>query len=197
MIRLAELATITGRTRESIRNITKARHTPWDESVFGDAGQRRYDGGHALALVVMEMLTEQGFRLREAAEAVATHKKVLAAFLDEVEASDNPAGCAERFVAGMRVCEEDDQTGRLWYPFFSFAGGDAEGILHAVSQQIARTGETSLSHGGKRLNRRIGGPHLAIAPVKECYLILRDRASRAGYEIVGRNIQKEAPEAGQ
>ena len=188
MLRLSDLAQITPRTRESIRNMTKAKTTPWEEKLSEGTGQRRYDGFHALALTIQDSLSQQGLSLPAAAEVVDMNERKITAFLDAEERGENPVG---GYIACMRVREEDDRTGEHWFLCPVIGTGSAEEIAEAVLNSIKRIGEVTPTLRGSAINRRTSGPHLSVVSIREESLKLRAIADEAGYEIHGRSIQKK------
>lgn len=180
-VRLADFAEITGRPRETIRNLTKAGALPW-EDYKADGQQRRYTGEHALNMVIAEMLNMGGASLPEAGEAVRLQRKAVRAFLEAVEEGTDPG---PRFVVVSWVFEERAALGgavqKMTYARPS--DGTAEDLQTHFGSVLS-----SLGHdwGG---SRNIGGG-LVIQSVNEAYRVLQARAEQNGFQVHGREIIK-------
>lgn len=186
---LASLAEITGRTRESLRNAQNQGRTPWDDDKFAGVTQRRFSGEEALAVVLAEMLESFGFLAADAAEFVRGHRRIIAMFLDELEAGDVPVA---RLVVGLRMPVEDSLIGVTWERGFVVGSGTLEeaedfiaGFMHKIGTEKPRAGAPD------RHVRYIGGLHVAVASVNEAYRLLQLRAKRAGFTVAGRTIVKD------
>lgn len=186
MLRLSELARICGTTTDSLRNRTRDGLLPWWEDRREEGKHRRFDGEHALLLVIADVLIAQGIGQGFAAEVVRANHKVVARFLDEI-AAGLPA--EERFIAAAKVCEESEGERPLWLPHVIPWSGSADEIVGFLAKALANTGRTWMERG--RIVRRVAGPTLAIAPVRECYLRLKAQAAAEGFRLEGRVIGRE------
>lgn len=182
-VRLADLASITGRTRDAIRALQNTGATPWDDEAFPKQGYRRYDGLHALTLVLQEMLTAQGISASQAAEFVNAQLANVERFLNELQTGD----MTPRFVAAIYVAEEDD-FGTQWLPVVYWGTGTADELMDAFAGELKATSKTVEKRGVAGTVRRIGGPHVSVAPISEAYRLLRHRAEAAGFMVDGRRI---------
>lgn len=185
MIRTGDLAAITGTTRDSLRNRLRDDELPWRDERPEDGGQRRFDGSHALRLVITDTLARQGFTLPFAAEVVRANGHLIEAFLDEIARGEDPK---ERFIAAAKVCEQLEGMPPTWFPVLSKWSGEASEIVEYVRRALDNTGRVTDERG--RINRRIAGPMIAVAPVRECYLLLKSQAADAGFRVEGRKIEK-------
>ncbi|SOC02185.1 hypothetical protein [Rhodobacter maris] len=187
-IRLQALAEITGRPREAIRNIQKSGDAPWnDADDFGDAGQRRYTGRHALALVIAEVLAAQGVSVTVIGETVRAHSLALDKFLDEIE---NSMPCTPRFVLAMSNAIEDPFTGINWEPVALYGAGTLDEVQSTILDGLKRVGQVQKSGNGDFEYRCVAGPSISLASIPEAYRLLRARAKAAGYVVDGRSIFK-------
>lgn len=191
-VRVADLASITGWTREAIRNMSRDGAAPWWESDFPDGQHRQFNGEHALALVIQSVLIEQGLTAFVAGEAVRSQIAAVRAALDAVDAgTDLP----QTLVALVQVCEEHEVSGICWMPILRTGGYEPDELVEEVRRRLA--GNARVSRQGEHLVRQVAGPRVASVPVAEAYLILCARARRAGYTILGRSIVRadSLPEA--
>ncbi|MCE6951693.1 hypothetical protein LAZ29_12220 [Cereibacter sphaeroides] len=176
-IKLTDLAGITGRSRDAIRNMQARGLLPWqDERQQG--AYRRFDGTHALALIVAEVLQSQNIPAVEVAEFVICQRHAVGAFLD---AADAGAELPDLFVSAILRAVEDPNTVQ-WMPVHGIHYGTDEELRDFFASELAMVGKTS---AGKRI---IGGPLVAVASLREAYRILRIRADAAGFAIMGRRI---------
>ncbi len=191
-VRVAHLASITGWTREAIRNMSRDGAAPWCENDFPDGQHRQFSGEHALALVIQSVLIEQGLTAFVAGEAVRTQIAAIRAALD---AADGGADLPKTLVALVQVCEEHEVSGICWMPILRTGGYEPDELVEEVRRRLAGNGR--VSRQGKHLVRQVAGPRVASVPISEAYLILCARARRAGYAIQGRNIVRSdsLPEA--
>lgn len=193
-LRLADLAEVAGTTRDAVRNMQNFQRTPWPEDGKPAGTHRRYDAGHALRIVLMEMLVAQGLTQATAAEDLQSQSFVIDRF---VAAQDAHRQIAPLFVYSLRVAHEDTWTGPRWTPTVG-GTGTAEEILDFVRFAFDRTGhERPDEDHPDRVTRQIGGPWLAVAPLAEAWRLLRYRARRAGYAIDGRRIVRVTTEPGR
>lgn len=183
-VRLAEFSAITGRPRETIRNMTKADTLPWQDDAPGDGAQRRYDGFHALAMVATEILHTQGYSMAQAAEFVLSQQRLLSIFLAGIDEDAVPAAL---FVTAFSYPEEDSWTGFHWVPSLG-GGGYSEDIIDRLTKDLDRVGETYETRKGRSTSRIVGGPHVATVFLPEAYRLLRQRAKAAGYLVDGSRI---------
>lgn len=194
-VRLADLASITGRTRDAIRALQNTGATPWDDEAFPEQGYRRYDGFHALTLVLQEMLTMQGISASQAAEFVNAQMANVERFLKELQTGD----IIPRFVAAVYVAEEDD-LGTHWFPIVYWGTGTTDELMDTLAGVLKSTSATvEKRRFGKEVTvRQIGGPHVSVAPISEAYRLLRHRAEAAGFMVDGWRIFRiEKGEASQ
>jgi hypothetical protein len=182
-VTLGDLAAITGRPRDTIRNMQNRDGTPWDDDALKTGGIRRYAVDQALALIVCEMLEQQGFKVSDAAQFVRTQTRALVLFLDNLPLGDEADA---RFVIALRVAVEDSQIGVSWQNQFLVGYGTHDEIADHIAGALDRVG--SEVRGGTSRRRTIGGPHIGVAPVAEAYRLLRARAESAGFRIDGRDI---------
>jgi len=172
---MSDLAAITKRTRDSIRNMQNQDATPWDDDVFEKGKNRRYTGYHALTLVIAEMLAVQGLSAAQASEATFTQRSNIETFLDEIEAG---APITPRFVAMVSIAKADRSIpGLHWTPTMYWGTGTAEELRNEITSHISDD-MTTVSNG----------PHVAVASVASAYRILKGRAEAAGFLIDGRRI---------
>ena len=190
-VRLDVLAKINGRfTREAIRDMEKAETTPWDDDGFPEDGYRRYDGSHALSLVLLDMLTArepegkfQGISIADSAETVVMAQHLIGKFLDAVEAHHQGP---HLFVWRLSLLIEDSLTGVYWRREEG-TEGTAEEIARAVQSSLEQVDQVRTDEDG-RSKRLIGGPYLSVASITEAYRLLQHRARQAGYVVIGRSI---------
>ena len=190
-VRLDVLAKINGRfTREAIREMQKAETTPWDDAGFPEDGYRRYDGSHALSLVLLDMLTArepegkfQGISVADSAETVVMAQHLIGKFLDAIE--DHHQG-PHLFVWRLSLLIEDSLTGVYWRREEG-TEGTAEEIAHTVQRSLEQAVQVRTDESG-RTKRLIGGPYLSVASITEAYRLLQHRARQAGYVVIGRSI---------
>lgn len=188
-VRLSDLSRITGRTPEGIRSLQKREWTPWDEDIFSEATQRRYDSTHALGLVLQEMLAAQGLTAEFAAEVLRGDAHNLSRFFGEVEAGQ---AMTPRFVAVLSVALQDD-FGVFWRPTLLAGMGTRDELANAFRAALDATGRTR--EAPKGTERQIGGPNVAVASINEAYRLLKSRAEAAGFAIDGRRILRLATDA--
>ncbi len=192
-VRLNALARINGRfTREAIREMEKAETTPWDDDGFSEDGYRRYDGSHALSLVLLDMLTArepegkfQGISVADSAETVVMAQHLIGKFLDAIE--DHHQG-PHLFVWRLSLLIEDSLTGVYWRREEG-TEGTAEEIARAVQSSLEQVDQVRTDEGG-RTKRLIGGPYLSVASITEAYRLLQHRARQTGYVVIGRSIRR-------
>lgn len=180
------LAGITGRTVPAIRHMQAHGYTPWDDKEFEAGQHRRYSGKHALALILAEMLAQQGLTNEAAASFVKDHDFLVNRFLDQIERGET---VDQAFVAALYMAEEDSMIGLRWTPVTP-AGGSAEEIVNRVSGVLSRVGHTCETRNGRSTDRIIGGLRLAVVHIPESYRLLKKRALDAGFGIDGRRIYK-------
>jgi len=186
-VRLSDFASITGRSRDAIRGLQNTGSAPWDDDAFPEKGYRRYNGQHALALVIAEMLTAQGVNASDASEFVISQSGNIGRFLDEVEAG---AGITPRFIAAIYVAEEDSFMGVRWTPTVYWGTGTADELQGAIIGAIDGVGREKTIRNGQSTIRQIGGPHVSVAPISEAYRLLRNRAEASGFIVDGRRIMR-------
>jgi len=84
-VRLTELAKITGKSRDSIRNDIAYKTVPWIEKNFEKGKQRRFSGSHVLALTIAEILIAQGHPAKFASRPIKQLFFEIERYLEEVE----------------------------------------------------------------------------------------------------------------
>lgn len=188
-VRLQALSDLTRRPREAIRNAQKSGAAPWDEAEFEDAPQRRYDGFHALALVLAEGLMAQKCSMELAGEFVRAHEAAINLFLAEV-AEGRPI--TPRFVLAMQRAIEDSWTGAVWEPVILIGTGTEDEVIRTIEAEIRAVGSARETRGGKSERRMISGPWIATVSIPEAYRLLRLRAEAAGFVVDGRRLFKIA-----
>ena len=196
-VRLKALAEINGRfTREAIREMQKAETTPWDDDGFPEDGYRRYDGSHALSLVLLDMLTARepegkfrGLSISDSAETVVMAQHLIGTFLDAIE--DHHQG-PHLFVWRLSLLIEDSLTGVYWRREEG-TEGTAEEIARAVQSSLEQVDQVRTDEDG-RSKRLIGGPYLSVASITEAYRLLQRRARQACYVGIGSSICRPFPE---
>ena len=188
-VRQAELGEITGRSRNTIRDMQAQGRTPWNDVKFFDVTQRRFSTEEALALVLCEMLENSGFVARDAAEAVLCQLKAVELFLKDVEAGGD---VAPRLVLALRMPVEDSLTGFFWEGLCPGGEGTPEEIEGEIAGNIARIGTNKTRDEGQSRRRYIGGPHVGVASVGEAYRLLQYRAKRLGFTVAGKAIVKDS-----
>ena len=191
-VRLQVLSDITGRPREAIRNAQKADAAPWNEDDFAEGQHRRFNGFHALALVLSEGLLAQRCSMEQAGEAVRANEGAINLFLDEVaEATE----ITPRFIMAMQIAIEDSwHNAPRWEQVIATTTGTADEIQKEISRYVARVGQVVTTRSGRSEERVIGGPNISIVSIPEMYRLLRQRAEAAGYIVDGRRILKIADE---
>lgn len=182
-VRVADLANVTGWTREAIRNMSRDGSAPWWEEDFPEGQHRRFNGEHALALVVQSILIEQGLTAAVAGEAV---REQIGAIRAAIEAADAQKDLPRTLIASVQVCEDHEITGFCWVPIARGGGYEPDDLVLEVTRLIGSNG--SVSRQGKYIVRQVAGPRVASIPVAEAYLILCHRALASGYRIDGRSI---------
>lgn len=181
------LGTITGRTPDQLKNMGRLPTPPWEDDEFQEGKRRQYDASHALRLILMETLTEQGASMSGAAEAVSYQASAIARFLAAVEAHEPlPA----LFVGHLRY-KSEDRTGARWTSR-SMGLTTAEEISEAVAGVLSAMGTTTT---GRIPERIVAGPSLAVASIGEGYRLLKERAAAAGYAVDGRSILRVVADA--
>jgi len=185
-VRLTDFADLTGRPRETIRNLTKAGALPWPEDGAPEGGHRRFDGAHAFALVTAEVLVAQGGTFEASSEVVRARFDLLETFLTAVERG---ADLPQTFIASWRVPEECSLSGPRWTPILGI-GGAAEELVEAFRHDLAQVGQVREAHNGRATVRRIGGPNVALVSLPECYRLVQLRARAAGFVVDGRRIAR-------
>ncbi|RRH68327.1 hypothetical protein [Falsigemmobacter faecalis] len=188
-VRLQALSDITRRPREAIRNAQKLGAAPWDEEEFTETSQRRYDGFHALALVLAEGLMAQKCSMELAGEFVRAHHEAISLFLHE---TTEGSLITPRFVLGLQRGIEDSLFGVSWMPVSMCSYGTEEEILSAIEAEIKAVSRVSEAHGGHGKRRIISGPWIATVSIPEAYRLLKVRAEAAGFVVDGRRIYKIA-----
>ena len=190
-VRLNDFANILNTTRDIIVNAQKQDREPWDASEFPQGQHRRFDGSHALAWVLLEMLNAQGVDMATSAQAVFSQRGSLGRFMDALDQSQPQPPF---FVASISVAEEEHRNGELWVsrwlPTFAGVILTADDLSQFVAEEIAKTGRVTEFPEKHRTVRRIGGPRVAIASITEAYRLLRQRAELAGFVIDGRKIHR-------
>lgn len=186
-VRLEPFAQITRHTKEAVRNRHKLGDTPWNDDEFGDTGQRRYSGYHALALVLSEIVIAQGCTVALAGEFLRAQAFVVNLFLDEIE---NGQTITPRFVLAMQSAVEDDATGASWMPQFLAGMGTLGEVNGAIQDAIQQVGTVREARDGRSKTRIIAGPWIALASIPEAYRLLKQRAEAVGFGIDGRRIYK-------
>lgn len=184
-VRLQALSDLTRRPREAIRNAQKTGAAPWDEAEFEDAPQRRYDGFHALALVLAEGLMAQKCSMELAGEFVRAHEAPINLFLSEVSEG---GPITPRFVLALQRAVEDSWTGPMWEPVLLIGTGTEREVIDAIADEIKGVGHIRETRGGKSERRVISGPWSAVVSIPEAYRLLRQRAEAAGFVVDGRRI---------
>lgn len=177
---LSDLARISGRTRDAIRNMQNRDGTPWDDADFADMPRRRYGVKHALSLILCELLEAQRITAPDAAKFVESQQSVVSKFLAQM--ADGEA--APRFVAAAYAGEEINGL-VTWSPIFLAGYGTAEEITDLFSGELASTGreKNRVRLGEEIVSRRVGGPLVAVASVQEAFRILTVRAAKAGFAM--------------
>lgn len=184
-VRLGELAEITGRPRETIRNMTKAAQLPWGHDLTADGRHRRFNAEHALALVVQDLFLMQGLSLAGAAEAVRAVYHTVEDFMDAEEAA-RPARHA--VIATVTHAEEDSTTGLRWY--VHHVAGSADDIADVLRRRMLGAGRVEETRGGRATERNLGLVRVASVNLREAFRVLGQRAEAAGFRIDGRRIVK-------
>lgn len=190
-VRIGSIAAIVGITKDPLNNQLRDKTQPWPDDFNGE-GQRRFDGTHAVALVLQEMLRNQGFSVAVAGEFVRGRSGLIADFLDEVEAGRAPK---KRFVMAAMRAVEDSWLGARAEQVWGAHSGDLEEVLdcvRSVAESVGRETETRKDATGKARSvmRIIGGPLIALAEVGEAYRLVQMRALAAGFAVDGRAIAK-------
>ena len=187
-VRLQAVADITGRPKESIRNMQAQGIAPWPDDADRDVAQRRYDGTMALALVLVDTLMDQGCSLQVAGECVRNHSAVISLFLDEVE---NHQPVTPRFLAYIAHAVEDSLTGTAWVPVMvAGASGTEDELMGIIGAELAGAGKLTATRDGRTTRRHLGGLRIASMSIPEAYRLLRMRAKAEGYVVDGRAILK-------
>ena len=187
-VRLAAFAEITGRTREVVRNMQKNNALPWEDK-RPEGEYRRYDGYHALAMVVAEMLVTAGASVAYASELVRDQANVLENFLDTRDGDATPC-----FVFGLLLAEESSIYGLRWRPWHFLHDGGAHNITNSVADALASVGRVRKWDDTGETQRVLGPLNLYAVCVNEAYEILKRRAAAAEkpedrFEINGRIIR--------
>lgn len=188
-VRLQALSDLTRRPREAIRNAQRLGAAPWDETEFDEAPQRRYDGFHALALVLAEGLMIQKFSMDLAGDFVRAHKTPINLFLDEIT-KGQPV--TPRFVLGLQRAVEDGWFGTRMEPMILYGTGTKDEVTRCIEGALEDVGKIRETRGGKSEARVIAGPQVAVVSIPEAYRLLRLRAEAAGFVVDGRRIFKIA-----
>lgn len=188
-VRLQALSDLTRRPREAIRNAQKLGAAPWDETEFDEAPQRRYDGFHALALVLTEGLMSQKVSMEQAGEFVRAHETPINLFLDEITKAQP---VTPRFVLGLLRAVEDSWFGPRMEPMILYGTGTKDEVMRCIEGALDDVGETRETRDGKSEVRVISGPQVAVVSIPEAYRLLRLRAEAAGFVVDGRRIFKIA-----
>ena len=195
-IRVGDLAEITGTTKDAIQNYHRDDNVPWYDDFTGE-GHRRYGGHEALCLILNEILRAQGCSVTLAAAFVRDQSRLVAEFLDEVEAG---RARKPRFILGLRMATEDSLFGLRWESLHHGGGdGSLDSVLDIVRAQALRVGTewgTRKDRDGnpQTIERTIGGPWVAMAEIGEAYRLLQLRARQTGFVVDGRSILKLATE---
>lgn len=185
-VMLSNLALITRRPVDTIRNMLNRDGTPWRDEELKGEGHRRYAGKHALSLILCEMLESQGFSVPNAAEIVREQSRVADLFLADLESEDE---AQPRFVLALRMAVEDSLTGAYWQGASYVNRGTLEEVQASIASSLNSIGRVYTDEGGGT-QRTIGGPHIAVAPVAEAYRLLQLRAKAAGFTVAGNQIVK-------
>lgn len=191
-VRLPALAEITGRSAEMLRQMTLHNQLPWPSDEFTGPGHRRFNGRHALALVLVEMLTKFGARLADAADAVRGSWHVIERFTDDLEAERDPGN---RFAAALVTAVEHSVTGPAARASDLLTTGTAEELLDILKGCMDNAGRVSDRGNGATL-RNLGAVSFVAASLSEGYRLLAIRAAAAGYQVHGRTILPHANETG-
>lgn len=191
-VRLQALSDLTRRPREAIRNAQKQGAAPWNEAEFEDAPQRRYDGFHALALVLAEGLMAQKCSMELAGEFVRAHELAINKFLDEVTEGHS---ITPRFVLALQRAVEDSWTGAMWESVILIGTGTEDEVIRTIEAEVRGVGRVRKTRDGRSECRVISGPWIATVSIPEAYRLLRQRAEVAGFVVDGRRIFKITKEA--
>ena len=184
---LSDLARISGRTRDAIRNMQNRDGTPWDDDEFADQSRRRYGVKHALSLILCEFLESQRITATDAARFVKSQRSVVSRFLSDLAAGD----ATPRFVTAAYA--GDEAEGRvIWTPIFLASYGTAEEVSDLFAGELGRIGseKTRNKFGDEITVRRVGGPIVAVASMQEAFRILKIRAAMAGFEPTGEGFKR-------
>ena len=191
-LRTSELAKILGmNTATPIHNAEANDQAPYWETDYSAGGQRRYTGEHALAWLLAELLRGQGLSVGMAGAAVARHSKVIALFLNDVEAQQPSE---HLFVLDILFCVEDSLTGGHRWESQGSYGDTQASVQGQMVVALGRAGEVVSTRNGRTQERKVAGPWVAVASIPEAYRLLCQRAREAGYVVAGRSVLKIAAE---
>lgn len=190
-VRQDVLSEITGCSVASIRHKQAHDYTPWPDGEFEEGKHRRYDGRHAVTIVLADQIAAQGVSNADASEFVRAHAARVNAFLDQIERGEVPEPV---FVAAFYEAEEDSLTNGIRWTMVAPAGGTAEELVASVARCLSRVGQDRTTRKGRTVERTVAGPRVAVASVGEAYRVVKARAEVAGYGIEGRRFY-QLPEA--
>lgn len=182
-VRIGALSDITGRSMETLRVLIKTDSAPWGTGGFEDRHHRRFGGQHALAVVLMELLSAQGVDLSVAAQVVRHNELTVERFLDAVERRETPP---RSLIADVWTIRHSASRGTFVDRPIQLLSTDDD-VVGAVAAALAGIGKDWPSDQ-ESASRQIAGPWLIVASVAEAYRLLQLRADRAGYVVDGRRI---------
>jgi hypothetical protein len=172
----SDMAAITGRTLDQLKGFGRFTPPLWDDSDFEAGKRRRYDASHALAVVLVEVLTARGEPMASAVRTVSDQRGVIEAFFSDMS--------VPRFVMTMATVikrpggpRSFEEQAFAWYGTPDEVADQIKGAL-AQAVRYHHTG-----HGAA-----VSAIYAQIASVGDAYDLLRERARVAGYRIEGRNI---------
>ena len=180
-VRLAELSAITRRSGQTIQNMSNARELPWPSDEFEGSGHRRFNGRHALALIVLEMLTKFGARMGDASDTVRGSWRMIERFTDDIEAGRDPGA---RFVASLTIAENHSVLGPRVSGVMIAHTGTADELIPALRYEMDSAGKESDRGNGVTL-RHLGVASFITANLSEAYRLLSIRAASLGFEVRG------------
>lgn len=182
-IRQGELAEITGQTVTTIRHMQAHGYTPWDDGEFADGKHRRYNGLHALALIIVDLLKLQGVQVQAACDVVKDQIDTAKRFLDAIEATGE---APELYIARIGYLEESDKVGTRVTSYSNVGTGTKAELTGIINSCLGRLGQESVE--GWHTVRIIAGPYVNVVELREAYEFLRRRAFSAGFQLMGRDL---------
>ena len=192
-VRMMDAAKITGRTRDSLRNIINLDQAPWSDEDFGAAKQRRFDGSHILALTVMEILQAQGIPAGKSGAHTRINRHLIEGFLSTLE-----TGPTDKYkvLAVFFEGKTDDLSGFGWNESYLIGTGTIKEAVEEFEACLLRIGSSSSRGLGdaKVTTRVVCGPQVAAVNLPEAYRMAKERAALAGFVLNGFDIIRPALE---